>query len=132
MESKRIKTDEIGHFTTRVDTLLATTTEQTQKNEANEEKPEQKAYKASENIKKFLVSDDGLSRIVRILRVNKKKSVMDQVDYVIDFYMTWASSVPVRKTLQINKYDVLKFIEVFLGEKTKLDEEEWNQAVRRV
>lgn len=74
-------------------------------------------YKESDIIKKFLNSDKGLSFLSKTMKDHrfdiKSDKILPQIDFLIDFYLSWASSVPVRRVLKYSKYDFLKILEEF-------------------
>jgi len=73
-------------------------------------------YKESEIIKDFLKSKNGLKFLVNSTkdrRYSASADILPQIDFIIDFYTAWASSVPVRKNLKISKYEFLKNLEDF-------------------
>jgi len=43
------------------------------------------------------------------------ESLFKQIDQLIDFYTSWASGCPIKKTMKTNKFELLKFLENFCG-----------------
>ena len=89
--------------------------------QAKTEAEKQKRYSEKDVMKKFLVSGKGITFLVdhvnrkpphRNARRNKE-AVETEVDNLIDYYFAWIHSFPVRRELQMSKYEFLKYLEGF-------------------
>lgn len=73
-------------------------------------------YNESEILRDFLKSKNGIKFLIDATKTQNfspSNNIMSQIDHIIDFYTTWASSVPVRKNLKLSKYEFLKSLEDF-------------------
>ncbi|OQS55543.1 hypothetical protein EHP00_553 [Ecytonucleospora hepatopenaei] len=68
-------------------------------------------YSDKKNLFDFFKEKEGLQFLIDNFKLNKNHSVIEKIDYIIDFYIAWASRIPVRKNLQMNKYEFLKYVE---------------------
>lgn len=91
------------------------TTKENLVNLANE-KPR---YSDKKNLFDFCKKEDGLRFLVENFRLNAEHSLIEKIDYIIDFYTAWASKIPVRKNLQMSKYEFLKHVESAFVSKSK-------------
>lgn len=84
---------------------------------------EQKRYNEKDAIKKFLVSGKGITFLVDHINRREarrdthysKQAIEAEVDNLVDYYFAWIHSFPVRKEMQMSKYEFLKYLEAFCG-----------------
>ncbi|ADM11973.2 uncharacterized protein Eint_080370 [Encephalitozoon intestinalis ATCC 50506] len=81
----------------------------------------QKRYNEKEIVKKFLVSEKGIAFLVdhtnrtsseEDVRLNEKL-IRKEVDNLIDYYFAWIHGLPVRKSMNMNRYEFIKYLEEF-------------------
>ncbi|AFM98742.1 hypothetical protein EHEL_080370 [Encephalitozoon hellem ATCC 50504] len=79
----------------------------------------QKRYSEKETVKRFLVSNKGISFLVDHVNrgsssesfFHSKKLVEREVSNLIDYYFAWIHGLPVRKSM--SKYEFIKYLEDF-------------------
>ncbi|CAD26350.2 hypothetical protein [Encephalitozoon cuniculi GB-M1] len=89
--------------------------------EETKEGAKQKRYNEREIIKRFLVSEKGITFLVD--HVNRKSSCKDtrlskelmekEIDNLIDYYFAWIHSLPVKRSMKMSRYEFLKYLEDF-------------------
>ncbi|ORD97534.1 hypothetical protein HERIO_607 [Hepatospora eriocheir] len=83
-----------------------------------EVKPKKIRYNENAAMKEHLMSEKGLKFLVEASK-NKNVSdvsILEKIDALIDFYVTWANNFPVKKNIKMTKYEFLKRIENFIKE----------------
>lgn len=87
-----------------------------------------KRYNEKDVVKRFLVSERGITFLVDHAREGKrvvgevpicpgKKAMREQVTNIVDYYFAWINHFPVRKNMRISKYSFLKHLEDLCSKK---------------
>jgi len=89
-----------------------------------------KRYNEKEIVKRFLVSEQGVTFLINHARRDRKirhsakpdkKAIRDQVNNIIDYYLAWVNKFPVRRSMRVSRYEFLRHLEEFCSKNNILD-----------
>lgn len=91
-----------------------------EKNEFKIKNNKSEKYNEKKIVTEYLKSQNGIEFLSNKFVLKTEKSIIEKVDDIIDFYITWASEIPVRRNLYLNKYEWLKKVEEFCEKYTNV------------
>lgn len=111
--------DSFSMFNDNID-IKYTELKTSEKSEFKTKNNKNKKYNEKKIVTEYLKSQNGIEFLSNKFILNTEKSIIEKVDDIIDFYITWASEIPVRRNLYLNKYDWLKKVEEFCEKHTNV------------